>query len=248
MAAELVRSTDRMKKHKLEQYRGKLSPAEISAGINAAFDNARRLCDDAKALLASGSYPTALSLAALSIEESGKGAVLRGLAVARDEKELSEAWREYRTHVRKNVMWPMRQMVLGGARRLRDFRPLVEKGAEMPYVLDNLKQVGFYTDCLEEGRWAIPSEVIDKELATHIVSTAEFMVPDKHVTPHEVELWIEYMQPVWKQSMEQMEAALVAFQRQLYEEGLAEHDADTMEKFMVDGIVPGEDTRDSSNN
>ena len=39
-----------MPKQKLSQYRGKLSPAQIDDGMNAAIRNARRLSDDARTL------------------------------------------------------------------------------------------------------------------------------------------------------------------------------------------------------
>ncbi|MGM0985309.1 MAG: AbiV family abortive infection protein, partial [Pseudomonadota bacterium] len=45
------------------------------------------------------------SLATLSIEESGKVSILRAMSLARDEKELKEEWRRYRSHTNKNVQW-----------------------------------------------------------------------------------------------------------------------------------------------
>lgn len=88
---------------KLNTYRGPLSAAEISAGMNAANANALRLVEDAKVLLAAGRIPTAASLAALSIEESGKTSILRQLATAASKDEITTAWKGYRSHTRKNV-------------------------------------------------------------------------------------------------------------------------------------------------
>lgn len=68
----------------LPQYKSKLSAAEIAAGINAASTNANRLADDAELLLENDRYPSALSLAILSIEESGKVSILRTLALSRN--------------------------------------------------------------------------------------------------------------------------------------------------------------------
>ena len=64
----------------LPQYKGKLDPEQIAQGMNAARRNAQRLADDAKLLLSAKRYPTAASLAILSIEESGKVSILRGIA------------------------------------------------------------------------------------------------------------------------------------------------------------------------
>lgn len=235
-----------MAKHRLEQYKAKLSPAEIAAGMNAAAANARRLWEDANLLLAQSRFPSALSLAALSIEESGKLSILRSLALARDQKELAETWREYRRHTRKNTMWPLLQTFFRGARRLGDFRPLVEDGAEHPYLLDNLKQLGFYTDCLAKRHWSLPEDVIGEDLATGIVRIAELLIPEREVTQREIELWIQHLRPVWKGPMEGMEAAVSAWHRRMCEEGLTPDDPDAMERFIIDGMGPATEGRASS--
>ena len=81
-----------MAKDKLSRYNGELSAAQIAHGMNAACRNARRLADDAKLLLDAGRYPTAASIAVLSIEESGKKSVLRGLAFAPNKEAQRSAW------------------------------------------------------------------------------------------------------------------------------------------------------------
>ena len=235
-----------MPKQKLAQYKATLSPAEIAAGMDCATANACRLCEDAELLLAESRYPSALSLAALSIEESGKLPVLRALAVARDEKELSDAWREYRSHTHKNRMWPFLELFTKGAKRLGDFRSLFEDGTEHPYLLDSVKQLGFYTDCLGKMHWSVPSEVIGQELASAVVRTARLLLPKRKTSAREVELWIEYVGPVWKGPMEHMEAAVAAWHRQMCQEGLLEGDAEAMERFIVDGTGQSTETEDSS--
>ncbi len=50
-------------------YKGRLSAGQIAAGMNAARKNAKRLLEDAKLLLEAKRFPTACSLAILSIEE-----------------------------------------------------------------------------------------------------------------------------------------------------------------------------------
>jgi len=227
-----------MAKRKLDQYKGKLTPAEIADGMNEAAANAKRLHDDAKMLLDNGRYPSALSLAALSIEESGKLTILRSIALARDQKELTQTWREYRSHTRKNIMWPFLQMFQQGARRLGDFRSLVEVGTEHPFILDNVKQLGFYMDCLGKRHWSIPTEVIDEQLAREVLQIAQFLLPKGKVTEREIELWIEHLQPVWKQPLELMEAAVSAWHKQMCAEALSSGDPDGMEKFIVKGIGP----------
>ena len=42
---------------------------------------------------------------------------------------------------------------------------LVSGDSDHPYVLDQLKQIAFYTDCLGDAHWSIPDEVIDESPA-----------------------------------------------------------------------------------
>ena len=119
-----------MSKAKLRQYSGELDAAQISCGMNAACRNARRLADDARLLLDAGRNPTAASLAALSIEESGKASVLRGLALAPTEKARRRAWKDYRSHRSKNAAWILPELVAKGARDLEALRLAADPSAE----------------------------------------------------------------------------------------------------------------------
>jgi AbiV family abortive infection protein len=225
-----------MPKKKLEQYKGAMTAKQIVEGINAAKSNARHLASDAAILLKSNRYPTAVSLAALSIEESGKVSILRSLVLARNDKEIAETWREYRSHTRKNVMWPFLDLVRKGARRLDDFRELFEENSEHPYLLDNIKQLGFYTDCLGNAHWSVPEKVIDKDLSQAIVDIANILASDREVTEKEIELWIKHLKPVWKGSKELMELALVKWHQEMQREGLTPKGENDMEKFIVEGL------------
>src|SRR5207253_2943359 len=121
--------------------------------MNVARQNAVRLAKDARLLLENERYASALALAILSIEESGKAAVLRGLAVASTDKELIDRWRDYRSHTSKNAHWPLLDMLFKGARRLEDFLPMFDPKAEHPQMMDTLKQLCLYTDSFKKGRW-----------------------------------------------------------------------------------------------
>ena len=160
-------------KSQLKQYRGPLSASEIAEGINAARQNATRLVKDARLLFDNKSYTSAVALSILAIEEAGKQHVLRGLAVARDEPELKEAWRDYRSHTKKNVLWPLIDAFVKGARRANDFLPLFHPDAEHPFILDQLKQISFYTDCLSKGKWSVPKTIATKGAAESLLKIAE---------------------------------------------------------------------------
>jgi len=140
-------------KKKLNSFKDKLTLQQIVAGMNAANRNAKRLLDDSKKLCEIGSYSTSTALAILSIEESGKISILRELSVARNDKDIAEIWKSYRSHTSKNLNWMLTDLVAKGARKLDDLRPLFNKNSEHPYVLDQVKQIAFYTDCLGNAHW-----------------------------------------------------------------------------------------------
>jgi AbiV family abortive infection protein len=222
---------------KLNSYKGKLSPQQTAEGINAAKRNSHRLARDAELLCNAGRYPSAASLARLSIEESGKVSLLRQLALARNEAELAKSWKEYRSHTNKNITWLMPELFVKGARRLEDFRALFDKASNHPYVLDQLKQIGFYTDCLGKAHWSIPENHIDASIAKGLVQIADILSkPQNEVTVLEIELWIKHLKPVWKTNMTDMKAALIDWDRDMVKHGLSEKSADDMEKFINTGL------------
>jgi AbiV family abortive infection protein len=178
----------------MEQYRGKLSVAQIVEGMNGALRNGRALLEDAELLFEAKRYARACSLAILSIEECGKVPIMRGMLGCHDDKALKAKWREYRSHQIKNVMWILPQLVAEGAKKLTDLRQIFAPGAEHPKVLDDLKQVGFYTDCLGKGNWSMPSVAVDEDLATSILGIAKVFAGRREIGEREIELWIEYVE------------------------------------------------------
>ncbi|MET4163812.1 AbiV family abortive infection protein [Marinobacterium sp. MBR-111] len=229
----------RLVSKKLPSYKGKLSFSQIAEGMTAASENAARLAQDAKLLLEAGRLPTACSLAALSIEESGKVSILRAMSLARDDKELKEEWKRYRSHTNKNVQWIFPQLVAEGARRLDDLRPIFDKDAKHPSLLDQVKQLGFYTDCLgNKGHWSIPDEVIDGELAGQLVSTAELLSSASPTSEREIELWVEHVGPVWKTDLSWMKPAVANWYEAMQREGLRPEGENGTEKFLHGGIDP----------
>lgn len=218
---------------KLNGYKGTLTPQQIADGINAANKNANRLASDAKILLDAGRYPSATSLAILSIEESGKASILRALSLSRDEKEVVECWRDYRSHSKKNISWILPELVAKGARRLEDLRPIFDEASDHPYLLDQLKQIGFYTDCLGQAHWSIPEDVIEESLAKTLVQIAKVFSKNREETSVlEIELWIKHMKPVWKTSLTAMKAALINWSKEMIANSLSSRELDDMEKFV----------------
>jgi len=225
-----------MSKKKLDSYKGKLSVDQVTAGINAAIQNAKRLVEDASLLFEAGRFPSAASLAILSIEESGKVSILRSLALAKTNDDIADAWRDYRSHTKKNVNWLLPQLAEQGARKLDDFKPLFEESSDHPYILDQLKQIGFYTDCLGRAHWSVPQEVIDQSLAEMLIQVAKIFARDKHVSKMELELWIKHIGPVWKRDPSWMKQALCNWYREIQDAGLVPPGENEMDKFIKSGL------------
>lgn len=220
----------------LKPYRGPLTLAQIAEGMNFATANAARLASDASLLLEHRRWPTAASVAALSIEESGKVVILRRFLLS-SKDEIGALWKEYRSHTKKNLNWIVPDLVGKGARSTEDFRPIVDKSSDHPQLLDALKQLGFYTDCLGEVHWSIPSNVVDEALARSLVATAQLLSPERKIPVRELELWVKHLGPVWKKNNEWMKKALANWYADMQAEGLAPAGANKMEAFVTHGLT-----------
>jgi AbiV family abortive infection protein len=222
---------------KARQYRGRLSSAEIAEGINVARRNAERLAKDARLLFENDRYPSALALAILAIEETGKSGVLRQIAVASDDKKLISQWRDYRTHTTKNAHWPLLDMYFKGARRLEDFLPMFDPNAQHPQMMDRVKQLSLYTDSFKKGFWAVPEHVVKKELAEGMLVVAEIFSRTRDVTTEEIDLWIQYLKPVWNLPDER-DKALIEWDKEMRRRGLTSADDTSLETLMTTGFQP----------
>jgi AbiV family abortive infection protein len=221
---------------KLDAYKGRLTPAQIAQGINAATCNAKRLADDAVLLLEAKRVPSAASIAILAIEEAGKVSILRVLALAKDDKSADDCWRDYRSHTKKNVTWLLPQLVSKGARRLDDFKSLFDGTSNYPFILDQIKQIGFYTDCLGKAHWSVPHEVIDERVARTLVHTAQIIATKRTTSSKEIELWIKNIGPIWKGNPAWMKKALANWYAEMQEASLAPEGDNEMEMFIGPGL------------
>jgi AbiV family abortive infection protein len=62
----------------------------LAEGIGVSNHNAARLLEDATLLAKNQRYPSAVALAILAVEESAKAAVLRAMAMCRNEAEMKK--------------------------------------------------------------------------------------------------------------------------------------------------------------
>ncbi len=218
-----------MKSH-LRSYSGPLTATQIVEGIAAAQTNAYRLIEDAKVLFQAKRYPTATALSILSMEERGKVIILKRLALSSDSVSLNKAWKDYRSHRAKNAGWIIPNLVRNGARTMQAMAVAVETGADHTAVLDALKQVSFYTDCLGDQHWSIPNEVIDEEIARSMIALAEIMWCAKPVTLREVELWQQIVGP--HNEKPTMAAAVLQWQSAMVREGLSDTSVEELAVFI----------------
>lgn len=221
-----------MPRAKLSQYSGKLDAKQIALGMNAAQHNARRLADDAKSLFDIARYPTAAGLAILSIEESGKVSILRGLVLAPDLESRRQLWKAYRSHRRKNGAWIIPELFLKGARTLESLQCVVDPSAEHTALLDQVKQIALYTDCLGAAHWSEPLNVIDENLSGSLVNTADLLAKGTIVTEREIELWIEYMAPTYGASLACQKHSLSKWYAAMRENDLWEDGTIPLDTFL----------------
>lgn len=221
-----------MREERPRRFSGLLDAAKIAEGMNAALANARRLAADAHSMLLAERYPTAVALAVLSIEESGKVSILRELALASDVVEARHIWKRYRSHTAKNEMWIFPQLVADGRRHLDEFSAVVDPASDHPDVLDKLKQVSVYSDCYGKARWHLPERAFDPGPAAGLVQTAQLFCGGGEITPREIELWIKHMKPVWKVSPAWQRKALANWYAEMQAEGLAPQGENQMESFI----------------
>lgn len=219
----------------LSPFRGNLTANEVAEGINAAIRNAKRLAADAKILLDAKRYPSAASMAALSVEESEKVSTLRAMCLSRSKSELMGAWKDYRTHHPKNTAWILSELVQKGARHLSEFKDATDVHGETVEVLDMLKQLGFYTDSYRKGFWTEPSTMIDATVARTLVEIAEGMCAKAEVSPREIELWVEHVGPAWLSR--KMPDALMRWAKAMEKEGLAKPPPSVLEKLPIEDLM-----------
>jgi hypothetical protein len=136
-------------------------------------------------------------------------------------------------------MWVFIDLVARGARKLDDFAPIFDARSDHPEVLDQVKQLGFYTDRLGRAHWSCPGAVIDQGLAQALVRAATLLSSStKTVTTREVELWIEHLGPVRNRHPSWRERALENWYEALQAEGLRPAGENDMSRFIRVGITP----------
>lgn len=184
-----------MGKSSADPYRGCLSAVQISEGLVAAKRNAGRLLDDATILYDAGRFPSASSLATLSIEELGKLPILRRMALAESGDEWRTCWRDFASHTSKSAQWSV-PFLIKQEHTPESFFDTFAVNRD-PVLLNSLKQFGFYLGCYGRAHWAEPHKVIEKEQVEPVIYAARVLAagsaPSGLDSPIAVQLWAEEM-------------------------------------------------------
>ncbi|WJS03245.1 AbiV family abortive infection protein [Roseibium aggregatum] len=221
------------KKRNLPEYRGTLTPAQAAQGINAANRNAASLAEDARILFESGKLASAISLAALSIEESGKASILRGIILEDDPVALKKEWKRFRDHRSKNGSWILPDLARKGATKLKHLSIVTKRDASHTEQLHSLKMVGLYTDCYADIHWSEPTEIFSEDYTSFvedIVKRSELLSKRSFVSEKEMEIWVKCLKPVWRS--EQMKFGLIQFSILMHQEGLSDTDPEDFAAFL----------------
>lgn len=217
---------------RLPQLRGPLTAAQIAEGMRLALQNAARLAADADSLFKAGRVPSAVALAILSIEESGKVSILRQMAIAEHEKEWLQLWKAYRSHTKKNSVWLFGELVQKGARSLDELRPLFDPESDHPDILDQVKQLCTYTDCFTKAKWSSPEDVQVEKLAPYLVEMAKVLGRPKAIAAEEIELWRKHLLPVKAAPMAAKKQAVSAWFQEVKVHGLSDASPEEIAWFL----------------
>ncbi len=107
---------------------------------------------------------------------------------------------------------------------------------EHPFLLDQVKQLGFYTDCLGNRHWSIPLEVIDEELARDLIKIAKILIGKREITNREIELWVQFVGVAPKDDLIESKKALVNWYAAMQTAGLLPNGINEMERFIDKGV------------
>jgi hypothetical protein len=115
---------------------------------------------------------------------------------------------------------------------LESLRLAADPSAEHTAILDQVKQIGFYTDCMGNAHWSEPDKVVDEGLAKSLGGIADLFAKSKTIAVKEIEFWMEHMRPSYGASLECMKAALLNWYAAMRAHGLWEEGAIQVETFV----------------
>ena len=97
---------------------------------------------------------------------------------------------------------------------------------------------------LGKRNWSMPQEIIDRDLALKILSIAELLTKIREVSVEEIELWIQYLKPHWKQGDTARATALFNWDQEMRRRGIVEGGM-TMKEFFQGNQGPTRQTTET---
>ena len=183
-------------KSKPSPYGGTLNPFQIAEGIRCVKLNGARLFSDAELLYKQERFPTASSIAILSIEEFGKVPILRRMALATSSNEWRACWKDFANHLVKSLSWMVPFLLKDSQAKTEEQYQMFQEKQD-PQLLNSLKQLGLYVGCYGNAHWSCPDAVIERENADVAMHCARFVSkasqPSPYDAPSALHEWTKHM-------------------------------------------------------
>ncbi len=120
---------------------------------------------------------------------------------------------------------------------IEELRPIFDEKSDHGNILDQLKQLSFYTDALSECKWSTPKKIITKEISETLINVANNLIMGKNndmTTEAQLEIYFKHLKPVWKADMFKMKEALIACYQEAEVKGLIKAGTtEGMVKFLL---------------
>ena len=183
-------------KSKANPYKGPLTAESAAIGIVTAKANAKRLIEDAESLFHTERYPSACAFACLAIEEISKPAIIRKILLASSPVQVRTGWRLFSSHHDKAAPWIVPYIIRSDPSAYEDFVEAFMRQRD-PILLDSLKQLSIYCGCYGNCHWADPRNVIKKDQARVVMSSARILILSGQASPLDsldgLNLWKSHM-------------------------------------------------------
>ena len=104
--------------------------------------------------------------------------------------------------------------------------------SDHPYILDNLKQLCLYTDCVNNSKWTSPAAVEMLELTSYLLSMAKALIKEEDVTEKELQLWRHHVIPTKHATFEDSKRAIANWYADMRANGLSTASEEDVDAFL----------------
>lgn len=181
-----------------KQYNGSLDILQAASTMQAARLNSIDLLDTADILFSLKRFAHSIAFSILSIEESGKIAILQNILFGLDEQ--AKLWRSYRLHRLKTEHLNPGIMVRVRATfpeiPVEEAQDIASRGPT-PDDLETLKQRVVYSDCIDKSGSLVchlPQNIDWRQQAWERLCEAKAIVlAPRDRSPEELEVWVKHI-------------------------------------------------------